>query len=165
MIKDQTEMIDHCSQKENFPSKGFYLEGALHAICKGLPLRSSLGNPDLFKEIAASPSPASSLIHMSRAIRTGPSSKLWLCWSFIKLPRETSVPQERKQKRTSAAADSEDKDSMREWQGRDPYQQIWLLFLYPTNAQRTTSTEPFTLRMQLREQVWTWNNMASLQRW
>lgn len=71
MIKDAAELIDYYSQKENVFSKGFYLEGALHSICEGLPLHPSLVNPDSFRELFASPSLCSSLIHVSRAMRTG----------------------------------------------------------------------------------------------
>lgn len=71
MIKDEAELIDYHSQKENVFSKGFYLEGALHSICEGLLLHPSLVNPDSFRELFASPSLRPSLIHASRAMRPG----------------------------------------------------------------------------------------------
>lgn len=83
-IKVQTEMIDPYSQEENFFSKGFHLTGALHVICEGFPLHPSLVSPQLFRKLFASPSPGSSLIHTSRAMRTGPvrqrqALNSWLC--------------------------------------------------------------------------------------
>lgn len=96
MIKDHTEMTGAYSQKENFCWKKFHLQGALHVICEG-SLQPSLMNPELFREIFASPSLTSFLIHMSRVIRTGPMGQrqalhFWPCWNFIRNPEVCLCP-------------------------------------------------------------------------
>lgn len=76
MIKDGTEMTDHCSENGNVLSKGFYLQEALRVLWGGLPLRPALAGPELSAELLAL-CPGPLFDPQVQGIRTG--SKRWLC--------------------------------------------------------------------------------------